>query len=923
MKNKNNLLPLIISFLFITLSSVPTVYAQKISGKIIDKTTSKPIQGVTVEILNKTDSNKWNLTTNTQGIFESNTLKNGSYTIRVNYIGYKNDSKEVALLNSNYSSIFYLEPSEIQIEEVEITSSQPLVLKGDTMEFDAKNYATRSFADADELVAQIPGVLIDEEGNVSAHGEQVTRIIVDGKEFFSSDPRIALKTLPAEIIAKIQLIDEKSEQAKFSGFDDGKRNKVINIVTKPDRRQGYFGKANAGKGNGDKFGTSFSVNSFDNDKKFAVNLMANNINETNFAEQGRGGIRRGNNNTERGLSDTYAGAANFTNTYFDKKMELSADYNFRSLGTFTNTNSEIEYLTERQANQFRSQNQLADNLNKEHKFNSRIKWNIDTTNRIDFSPRLTISGRDVESSSISQTSLNKDRPINNSNRSGSNSNNNFDIGASLTYMHRFKKKGRTASVNISANKSSNDANGLNMAINTYYRNANLNRIDTNNNQSITEGYGSGFNSRLSFTENISRYGRLQANYGFRNTASYSNKETFEFLAETGQLGELRDRLSNEFRNDYNYHSAGLSYVYNKKDSLRLQFGLNYQHGVRINNRVVPIHLETKADFSSLLPEFTARYRFSKDRFIELNYNTQTNTPSINQLQDFVNNQNELRITNGNPNLDQEYAHTLKLQYKDINKQSGRSLTTNVNFEYINDKIVNKILMTDTSIILFDDILLGAGGQFTSPINVNGAYSARIFNSYSLPIKSLKTNFNSNSRLFFNKDIAQLNEELFENQTFGFGQTIGLNSNFSKKYIVGLTYNIDVRFIENPISQVSKYEIYTHRISSSFSLEILKNFVVSSNFMYLYNSGLMGNPGIKTNLLNASIGYKLFKRKEGEIAIKGFDLLNDAQNISRRVNENNISDITSNTLNRYFLMSFTYNLRKFGLNNRKANPRGKH
>lgn len=883
----------------------------RISGNIVDKTTSKPLSGVTLKFTNQKDSSVLTVTTNNQGLFVHNLLKPGKYSVSTTYIGFKSETQAVAMEAKPLYLFFRLEPAEIAIEEVEITAPQAIVMKGDTLEFDAKNFSTREYADADELVAQIPGILIDEEGNVEAHGEKVTRIIVDGKEFFSSDPRIALRNLPAEIIAKIQLIDEKSEQSRFSGFDDGKRSKIINIVTKPDKRHGYFGKANAGKGNDDKYGINASVSVFDGDKKYAINVMANNINETNFAEQGRGGRRRGNNNTERGLSDTYAGAINFTNTYLDKKMEVSGDYNFKSLSTLTNTLSNIEYLNNKQANQFRTQEQLSDNLSKEHKFNGRVKWNVDSTNRIDFSPNFSYTQGLRQNSSSSRTTKEKTIPINESIRSNESNSTNLNFGGALTYMHRFAKKGRSVSVSVNANKSSNDAQALNLAMTSYFKDSLLTRIDTNNNQSLTNGYGSGVNARLSLTEPISERGRLQANYNFRNTANYSNRETFEFLAETGQLGELKDRLSNEFRNDYNYHSAGLSYSYNKKDSLRIQAGLNYQHGVRVNDRTVPVNLKTKADFSSLLPEFTAVYKFSKDRTLEFNYNTQTNTPDIGQLQDFVNNQNELRITNGNPNLEQEYAHSLKLQYKDINKISGRTLTTNASFDYVNDKIINSILMTDTTLTLFDDVVLGAGGQYTVPINVNGAYNIRINNSYGLPIKPLKINVQTNTRLFYNNDLAKINGDLTNSKSYGFGQSIGFNSNFSKLYIVGLSYNIDGRYTRNPIGRVPRYEVYTHRINNNVTVELLKKLVLSSQLTYLLNGGIMGSPSIETTLWNASIGYKVLKRKNGELAFKGFDLLNNAQNVSRRVNENNISDVTSNTLNRYFLLSFTYNLRQFG------------
>src|SRR5690606_28730421 len=237
----------------------------------------------------------------------------------------------------------------------------------------------------------------------------------------------------------------------------------------------------------------------------------------------------------------------------------------------------------------------------EHKFNARLKWRIDSASRLDIVPNIRYleSGRAGNTDFVTTRDHN---PINSSIRSNSSDNSSLNIGGTLTYMYRFKKRRRTASLSMSGNKSSNEATGLNLAVTSYYKDAVFTRKDTNNNQSDTDGYGNGFRGRLSFTENISRLSRLQANYSLRTTSGYSNRETYEFLAETEQLGELRDRLSNEFRNDYIYHSGGLSYIYNKKDVLRIQGGLNYEHGVRKNDRTVPYSILTTANFGSFQPE---------------------------------------------------------------------------------------------------------------------------------------------------------------------------------------------------------------------------------------------------------------------------------------------------------------------------------
>ncbi len=768
-----------------------------INGKVEDKISNIPLTGVTINILNTKDSILLSTSTNRLGIFSFKNIPHGRYSLRAINLGYQPFNLSIILSDKDIQIDIPMESAEIALEEIEITGTPAISLRGDTTEFDAKRFSTREYADADELVAQIPGVELDEEGNVKAHGEEVTKIIVDGKEFFSTDPRIALKTLPAEIIDKIQLIDEKSEQARFSGFDDGERRKIINIVTKPDRKRGTFGKASSGYGDENKFALNTSINRFNGDEKIAVNLMANNVNETNFAEQGRGGSRRGNNNTDRGLSDTYAGAINYNNDFLDNAMDISGDYNFHSSKTSVISLSDIEYILGNRANQSRSQDQSSLNQQTEHKANARVRWNINNKQRIDFAPNLSYRSLGRSGSNHFSTFLNKNDLLNTSARQTDSHNSNLNFGGRLTYMYRFKKPGRTISLSASGNKSTNDALGKNLALTEYYKDALLNRVDTNNNQSITNGYGSGFNNRLSYTENLSQRSRLQISYNITNTLNYSDRETFEWLAETGQLGELNDRLSNEFRNDFNYHKGGLSFSYNKKDSLRFQIGLSYQHGVRNNDRTVPIHLITQASFGSFHPEFSATYNISKERRLELNYNTTTNTPNINQLQDFINNQNELNIRNGNPYLNQEYNHQVKIQYKDVQRSTGQSFNSSMDFNYTNDKIVNSVLTTDTALVLIEDIRLGAGGQYTVPINVDGAYGIRWTNSFGIPIKKwkLNLNLNLNNTTFYNSNFAVLNDQLVQGYNYGVQQRIGLNTNINKKFVSGLNYRINLTLSE--------------------------------------------------------------------------------------------------------------------------------
>lgn len=909
----SRILVLVIVLLF---TAIAGAIAQRrfISGAVFDKSTMEALEGASIQLLALKDSSIRTVASRKGGVFSFSEVPPGSYQLETKAMGYSKLAEKVTVENKDVFQSFRLDKEEILIEEIAIEGRAAVRVKGDTTEFDATRYSTREYADADELVSQIPGVVIDEDGNVVAQGEPVSRIIVDGKEFFSTDPKVALKTLPADVIDKIQLIDERSEQARFSGFDDGQRNKIINIVTKPDRRRGYFGRATAGKGGGDKYSLNSGINYFNNSNRLSLMLMANNINETDAMEMGRGrfgGRRGGNSNTGRGISDTYQGSANYNNSFLKDKMNLSGNYRFNWNGTEVNTISATEYLQNNRANQFQDQVMFSNNRGSGHDLRAKLEWDVDPKNRLTVEPTFRYNSTNNFNNNSSTTSLNQTELINQTARSNNAENSTMNIGGNVAFMHKLKKDGRTISLNFSGNSSSNDAVGLNLATTEYYQEALLNRIDTNNNRSVTNGYNSGVNARVSFTENISTLSRLQVNTNYRNTASYSDRETFEFLAETGQLGELRDRLSNEFRNDFNFYSGGLSYLYNKKDTLRIQVGLNYQYGMQVNNRTVPVDLVTRAGFGSWLPEFTVAYYLSKTKNFEFNYNTSTNTPSIDQLQDFVNNQNELRVTNGNPDLNQEYSHRFKLQYRDINRESGRSVNTNVNFDLINDRIVNSVILTDTIMPLFDDVFVGAGGQYSVPVNMDGSYNVRVTNSYGVPLNALKLNMNLNTNLFFNNNLGMVNKVNTKSQSYGFSQGVSMNTNINPRYIASLSYTINANYTRNPLNVNPMFNVYTHQLSSNINLEPFKNILIQSNVMYLYNGGINGQEGIGTTVWNASVGYRIFKKRDGEIGLKAYDLLNNAQNVNRTVNQISASNTQSNTLNRYFLLSLTYNLRNFG------------
>ncbi|MDM1293820.1 outer membrane beta-barrel protein [Sphingobacterium sp. N143] len=893
----------VVVFFYLLLLGTSVFAQQHIAGKLLDNSTSKPISGASVTIISRKDSSKFQLPTDIVGRFSSGSLPNGAYMILVQPMGYSADSSQVILTGEPVDVLFKLNNSEIVLDEINITPSTVQV-KGDTLEFDTKKYVTQDFADADELVKQIPGVEIDEDGNVKAQGEAVNKIIIDGREFFSTDPKVALRNLPADVIAKVQIIDDKTEQAKFSGFDDGTRMKVINIVTKPEKRKSYFGKISGGVGPEEKYAINTQVTKMNPKRQYSIDINTNNVNQPN------GFSPRGNNRgrTGQGITTRFNAGFNYLDRFFGERMDFNTNYAYHYTDNNIISQNKTDYTAGNRANQLTNQEQLGNTYTNNHALSIRANWKIDSLQKLDFQPRFSYQSDNRHNSSMGNTLLNLTEILNSSQRDNKSLGENFNWGGDLTYMRRLGKPGRTISLNLNGSFSTNKSNAANYALNSYYRDGAFDRVDTVDNRNYSKGDNNGFRSKVAYTEMLGKYSRIQGNYTFRNTARYSDRKTYEFLAETGQVGELKDRLSNEFRNDFLYHSAGLSYLFNKKDSIRFQIGLDYQNAAQANDRILPSILATKSHFNSLLPNVNFQYNFTKETRIELRYNAKTNTPSIEQLQDFIDNQNPLRISSGNPNLKQEYDHNLVMQFRSINKASGRSFTSGFTADFIQHKISNTIFTTDSAFTIAEDIVLGPGGQYSKPENFDGVYNLRWHNSFGYRIEPLKLNINLNNNLYFNQNYTLLNFEKVDAKTYGINQRIGVNTAFSKELIIGLDYNGNLSYSKNSATETSNYSVYRHTVGNSIALTLLKTWTLNSTFNYLYNGSILNAASTTSLLWNIAIGKKLFRRRNAEVNLTVFDLLNDNKNINQQINDLWVRVSQSNAITRYAMLSFTYHIR---------------
>lgn len=887
----------------------------KIFGTVVDSIDGLGLQGARISLMTPKDSILKQTVAVVDGAFVMEQVSEAAYTLLVSYVGYRSVRKTIQVKGESITLKIPLNMDQTMLDVVNITvQPPPVIVKGDTTEFSASAYSTEAYADADALVAQIPGVEIDAEGKIKAQGEEVQRIIVDGKEFFSSDPAVALKTLPADVIDKIQLIDEKSEQSKLTGFDDGNRRKIINIVTKPDRRHGYFGRMAGATGNEDRYNTGGFLNTFNGDRRVSAHVVSNNINQGGFTSNelvgASSGGRGGRGGTEGGgIGPSHRIALNYNNTWW-KNVQFNVDYHLNTSNKDQVRSANREVLIGDNANQFNLSSQQTNRNNQSHAASFRVEYKRDSTERLNINPHINFNNGKTTNANNTRTLDALQDLINTSSRTNNGNNDAFTIGGTIDYGRRLNSAGRSISAHLEQNYNRNNNEAFALSYNLFYEGGNMNRSDTVNNRNISFANSKSWNARLTYTEPFNQQSRLMANISTRSNNSYADRKMYDFLMETGQYSELNRELSNEFRNDYQFYGAGLNYQFSKETFL-FDVGIDYQQANMANDRLFPIQTNTKHQFVNYLPNANFTYRFSRDSRIRFNYNTATNPPNVLQLQDVINNQNPLNITGGNPNLKQEFRHALSVHYNTVNRTSGANFSAGVNADFTNNRIVSATFIAPADTFIVDNVLLGKGAQFTRPENVNGYYSLRANTSFGIPIEALKINLNANTDLHHNRDVGLLNDAITHTNTYGVNQRISVNSNISRKIIFSLSYSGNYNIVRNSGNSNLSNNAYNQTIRNDFTYIFWKGVRVASSLNYRYNTGMAAGYDQSFLLWNASLGKKLFKKEEAEITLTAFDLLNNNTQITRNITERYIEDSQTNILQRYFLLSFTYNLRQFG------------
>jgi hypothetical protein len=921
-----------------------------VSGTVTDKNTQAAVPFAQVLLVRLPDSAITPSQTEIDGRFRFENIAAGRYALKVLNLGYKPLRQVIQVADQPVMlGNLTMEEDAKRLKEVEVVGkAATAVQKGDTSEFNSKAFKTHKDASAEELVQKVPGVTM-QNGKVQAQGEDVKKVLVDGKEFFGDDAAATLRNLPAEVIDKIQIFDQQSEQSRFSGFNDGNTSKTINIVTKPNMRNGKFGKVYAGAGTDNRYQAGGNINFMNGNRRLTLIGQTNNINQQNFSSSdllgvssgggqggrgGRGGMggRPGGGpggswnggggasdfqvSTRNGISKTHAFGLNYADKW-GKKMDVTGSYFFNATDNVASQLVFRDYVSRSDSGQVYNENSRSDAMNINHRFNFRMEWEIDSMNSIRLQPRLTLQQNDGNSNVFGQTSRFGD--FLSSNLSDLKTDLlGYTFSNELLYRHKFAKRGRTFSANLTTDFSDNSGERFLLSEGRSLDNGSL-TIQSLNQFSDLNTTGPTFGANLTYTEPLSEKSSLSVDYNASWRRNDAEQRTFDYSETEKAYSLFNSGLTNDFSSDYLTQQGGLGYRYNPTKEIQFMARAMYQYANLQSEQEYQFRSNIKRPFTNVLPMAMLRYNLTKDKNFRIFYRTSTNAPSINQLQNVVDNSNPQLLTVGNPDLKQDYRHSGVLRYSSANPGKSTNFFGMLSGEVAQNYIANISVIYDGANTLPGVIDFSTGKQLSRPENFDGFYRIRSFVNYGVPITFLKSNLNLNASATYTRDPSRINSILNFAKTQAYSAGIVVSSNISENLDFTASTNPSYNLVENTSQPRSNNNYYNQNSTFRLNWIIWKGLFLQTDLTHQFYNGL--SSGIDQNYLlwNAAIGKKLFKNDQGEIKLTGFDLLKQNNSIQRNITGAYIEDVETNVLQRYFMVVFTYNIRAFGGGNAAPAP----
>jgi hypothetical protein len=886
-----------------------------IKGSIQDAE-GKPLNSATITIENPKDSTLVTFgISKPNGDFEIKNLREETVNVKIDFVGFENLIQQVSKPNDLVEDLGVISLKEKinELSEFVVQEVAPVTIKKDTIEYNAGSFKTLPNANAEDLLKRLPGLEIDADGNIKAQGETVRRVLVDGKEFFGNDPKLATKNLMAESIEKVQVLDRKSEQAQFTGIDDGQREKTINLKLKSDFKKGFFGNITAGLGNNNRDMVKGNLNKFTDKQQLSFLLMNNNINDQGFSFEdyinfsggvqnmmsnnggrvqvtiggpGSSNIPLNNGQRVNGIMRTNGFGTNF-NSDFNKKTQLRSSYFYNGL------NHNIIQDTERinffpRGNINFNENSLVQNTNGNHRLNLILDHKIDTLNSFRSTTSAQFTQTDRVTSSNSMSKNENGELINQGERQNSSVGDVFNINSEFLYRHRFNKAGRTFSANFRGSAQKNEEEGLLNAVNEFFGSQPSKDIIRQENTQRNENFNYGVN--ISYTEPLGKRKYLELVYNYSQNLNQVDRQVFDWN-ESGLV--FNKSLSNQFTSNYIYQRPGANFSYNG-GKYNLVSGVAMQN-TSLKGDLILLDQLISNKFQNFLPNMRLTYNFSNTKNLMFNYQTSVNEPSIQQLQPVINNNDPLNIFVGNPELRPAYLHSWRVNYNSFDMGKSTNVFTSASLNLTENAIVNAQSIDERLV------------RVIQPVNVKNNITGNWMFNVGFPINAIHSRINLGPNLSFNKGLNLLNNVEETIQTQNLGGNVRYDFNYKEVFNLGLSTNLSRQSTSYAFNTLQNQLFFNKTFTADIGVNFLKNYTFAGNFSYLSYTSKTTDFNQSLPLLNLSLSRFVLKNNKGEIKLSGQNLLNQNVGVSQRAEINFVEQTVTNNLGRFVMFSFLYKL----------------
>lgn len=896
---------------FALAASATPIAAQQtydVSGVVVDST-GTGIRGAMVVALTRTDSVIAAFaTTNSNGLYTIRRLAPGAYILQVTAIGFSPRRRDFDITNAGVKAdTVVMAATSVELAELVVSAEHiPIINKPDTLEYNADAFKTRPNANVEELLKRLPGLTVGTDGEITAQGQTVRRVLVDGKEFFGNDPKIATRNLPAQAIDRVQVFEKKSDAAEFTGIDDGQEQTTVNLVLKPEARVGYFGRAVAGlgpkprtesdfagsKADDPRYSGSLNINRFTPSTQMSILANRNNIGASGFSlggpvafDVGGGGFRGGGGS---GFSETMSIGLNGSRQFATNSWIRGSYF----LGTSDNRSQSItdEQLLQganvsanRNETSTNSSNSLSHrlNLNAQHAFNA---WN-----QLRFRGNLSTGPNDSESYSQQQTYRADGSFQNSAISSILSETDNLSVDGRFTYSRRFNQAGRSLVAEAWGDLSQPDRHA--MLNSTTELSDGAGGIITREVLQAQDRTSTTFTSgqRLALTNPLGKGAVLEL-FGQRRVIS--EDQDYDVNDIVGDSRIPNTELSRAFERNYSYLNAGTRFSRNT-EALRWVMGLEVQSS-DLEGTIIERNETIENGFTHLLPSANLRYTFGDGNNLNLNYRTSTRDPSLTELQPFVDNTDPLRTYVGNPDLQPQYQHNLRGEFRRFDQFSFQSISLYANVGYNRNQIVQERLIDQQ------------GVQTVRPINLGDGWNSSLGGSYGTPIRSLGIQADLNYDFSRNSGYELVNQVENRNNTSRHGIGIRLQNRAKEVFdlhasarwdFTSVKYSINTNLDQSYVNATYTGDA-TWFPTGSMSLNVSGDYNV-------YDQDLFG-PRDNVFLLSASIAHQ-FLNNRAEFRLSGQDLLNENSGISISSTSSYIRERRTATLGRRLVAQFSYQL----------------